>query len=169
MTLFLSYLWNGCLHTTALWFSAYHSIYSLFLLSIHAKILNINFHLHPPLFWKLLIDLTCNNPLNITKIVTDFARRLLAFLSAFLLADIVVPWYILNKTAVRRDEYFLESNTLSKTRYIIFSLKGFTLREKGPNTEFFPVHQENRDQKKLRIWTLFTQCQFLRIHKLRGF
>ena len=162
MTLFLSYLWHGCLHATALWFSAYHSIYSLFLLSIHAKILNINFHLNPPLFWKLLIDLTCNNPLNITKIVTDFARRLLAFLPAFLLADIVVPWYILNKTAVSRDEYFLESNTLSKTRYIIFSLKGFTLREKGPNTDF-------RDQKKLRIWTLFTQCQFLRIHKLRGF
>ena len=41
-----------------------------------------------------------------------------------------------------------------------------TLREKCPNTEFFLVPiflysvriQENTDQKKLRIWTLFTQC-----------
>ena len=39
-----------------------------------------------------------------------------------------------------------------------------TLREKCPNTEFFQVRiflysvqrQENTDQKKLRIWTLFT-------------
>ena len=31
------------------------------------------------------------------------------------------------------------------------------LREKCPNTEFFLVRiQENTDQKKLRIWTLFT-------------
>ena len=54
-----------------------------------------------------------------------------------------------------------------------------TLREKCPNTEFFLVHrihteygdlrakspysvqmQENTDQKKLRTWTLFTQCEF---------
>ena len=41
-----------------------------------------------------------------------------------------------------------------------------TLREKCPNTEFFLVRiflysvriQENTDHKKLRIWTLFTQC-----------
>ena len=41
-----------------------------------------------------------------------------------------------------------------------------TLREKCPNTEFFLVRiflysdwiQENMDQKKLRIWTLFTHC-----------
>ena len=41
-----------------------------------------------------------------------------------------------------------------------------TLREKCPNTEFFPVRiflysvriQENTDQKKLRIRTLSTQC-----------
>ena len=40
------------------------------------------------------------------------------------------------------------------------------LREKYPNTEFFLVHiflylvriQENTDQKKLRIWTLYAQC-----------
>ena len=32
------------------------------------------------------------------------------------------------------------------------------LSEKCPNTEFFLVRiQENEDQKKLRIWTLFTQ------------
>ena len=44
----------------------------------------------------------------------------------------------------------------------------FTLPEKCPNTEVFLVHiflysvqiQENTDQKRLRIWTLFTQCQF---------
>ena len=41
-----------------------------------------------------------------------------------------------------------------------------TLREKCPNTELFLARiflclvqiQENTDQKKLRIWTLFTQC-----------
>ena len=40
------------------------------------------------------------------------------------------------------------------------------LREKCPNTGFFLVHilpnsvriRENMDQKKLRIWTLFSQC-----------
>ena len=56
-------------------------------------------------------------------------------------------------------------------------LKTFTLCEMCPNTEFFLVSifpywdwirsispysfrkQENTDQKKLRIWTLFRQCQ----------
>ena len=41
-----------------------------------------------------------------------------------------------------------------------------TLREKCPNTEYFLVRiflysvriQENMDQKKLRIWILFVQC-----------
>ena len=34
-----------------------------------------------------------------------------------------------------------------------------TLRENCPNTEFFLVLlQKNTEQKKLRIWTLFTQC-----------
>ena len=45
----------------------------------------------------------------------------------------------------------------------------FPLREKCPNTEYFLVRillysvriQENMNQKKLRIWTLFTQCPFL--------
>ena len=33
-----------------------------------------------------------------------------------------------------------------------------SLREKCPNTEFFLVRiRQNTDQKKLRIWTLFTQ------------
>ena len=40
----------------------------------------------------------------------------------------------------------------------IFSMK-MQLREKCPNTEFFLVRmQEKAGQKKLRIWTLFTQC-----------
>ena len=42
-----------------------------------------------------------------------------------------------------------------------------SLREKCPNTEDFLVRillysdwtQENKDQKNLRIWTLFTQCK----------
>ena len=39
----------------------------------------------------------------------------------------------------------------------------FSLREKCPNTEFFsgPYSvrmRQNTDQKKLHIWTLFTQC-----------
>ena len=45
-------------------------------------------------------------------------------------------------------------------------IRQWTLREKCPNTEFFLVCiflysvriQENTDQKRLRIWTLFTQC-----------
>ena len=44
------------------------------------------------------------------------------------------------------------------------------LREKCPNTEFFMVRiQEKADQKKLRIWTLFTQCagQKLERHESR--
>ena len=44
-----------------------------------------------------------------------------------------------------------------------------TLREKCPNSEFFLVRifsdsvriRENADQRKLRIWTLFTQCKSL--------
>ena len=43
-----------------------------------------------------------------------------------------------------------------------------SLREKFPNTKFFLVRiylysvriQENTDQKKPRIWTLFMQCIF---------
>ena len=43
----------------------------------------------------------------------------------------------------------------------------FTLPEKSQNTEFFLVRifpysvqmRENTDQKKLRIWPLFAQCQ----------
>ena len=37
-----------------------------------------------------------------------------------------------------------------------------TLRQKSPNTEFFLVRiQENTDQKKLRIWTLFRQWNLI--------
>ena len=52
--------------------------------------------------------------------------------------------------------------------WALLSFKNFmpqTLPEKGPNTELFLVRifpylywiRENTDQKKLRIWTLFTQ------------
>ena len=41
---------------------------------------------------------------------------------------------------------------------------GLTLREKCLNTEFFLVQiRENTNQKKLRIWTLFTQFKPSRI------
>ena len=36
-------------------------------------------------------------------------------------------------------------------------IKGVRYFQKCPNTEFYPKW-ENTDQKKLRIWTLFTQC-----------
>ena len=52
-----------------------------------------------------------------------------------------------------------------KRRCISNDFRTWALREKCPNTEFFLVRillysvriQENADQKKLRIWTLFTQ------------
>ena len=52
-----------------------------------------------------------------------------------------------------------------------------TLREKRPTTELFLVRislysvriQENTDQKKLRTWTLFTQCLSLGIFPNRKF
>ena len=47
-----------------------------------------------------------------------------------------------------------------------FKINSITMREKCRNTELFLVHtflyshwaQENTDQKKLRIWTVFKQC-----------
>ena len=49
-----------------------------------------------------------------------------------------------------------------------------TLREKCPNKEFFLVRifpfsdwiRENTDQKKLRIWTLFTKCKYWWLNSL---
>ena len=42
-----------------------------------------------------------------------------------------------------------------------------TLREKCPNTEskspYLVQIQKNTDQKKLRIWTLFTQCKLVQV------
>ena len=39
------------------------------------------------------------------------------------------------------------------------TMKTLALREKCANAEFFLVQiRENTDQKKLRIWTLFTHC-----------
>ena len=43
--------------------------------------------------------------------------------------------------------------------FIVNGSRTVTLRENCPNTEFFLVRiQENTDQKKLRIWTLLTEC-----------
>ena len=45
-----------------------------------------------------------------------------------------------------------------------------TLREKCPNTEFFLVRiQENTDQKKLRIWTLFMQYKLVNLQMVCNF
>ena len=52
--------------------------------------------------------------------------------------------------------------------------QSLTLYEKNPNTEFFLVRiflysvrmLENTDQKKLRIWRLFTQCEEYVQHSL---
>ena len=42
--------------------------------------------------------------------------------------------------------------------FSLLNIWELALREKCPNTEFFLVRmQENTDQKKLRIWTLFMQ------------
>ena len=54
---------------------------------------------------------------------------------------------------------------------IAWNMSSRPLLEKCPNTEFFLVRifmflvriQENTDQKKLRIWTLFTQWTYRRI------
>ena len=41
------------------------------------------------------------------------------------------------------------------------------LRKKCPNTEFFLIRiQENTDKKKLRIWTLFTQCKLYKWYQI---
>ena len=60
---------------------------------------------------------------------------------------------------------------------ILFWYGKIPLREKYPNREFFLVRiflysdwiQEKMDQKKLRIWTLFTQCTGQRICTLACF
>ena len=80
-----------------------------------------------------------------------------------------------SKTAVKRS-------TLQRFLKILWPvIVKISLREKCPNTEFFLARifrirseygeilrispysvrmREDRDQKKLRIWTLFTQCMF---------
>ena len=46
-------------------------------------------------------------------------------------------------------------------------VNSLTMHEKCPNTKFFLVQiQENTDQKKLCIWTLFTQCDVLDLLRL---
>ena len=52
-------------------------------------------------------------------------------------------------------------STLIGLSVICTNLHAFSLRENCPNTEFFLVRiQENTDQKKICIWTLFMQCLF---------
>ena len=49
---------------------------------------------------------------------------------------------------------------LIKSLLLLLLLVSLALGEKCPNTKFFLVRiQENTDQKKLRIWTLFTQSK----------
>ena len=67
----------------------------------------------------------------------------------------------------------LECIFMAKQETVVWILKTNALRERCPNTEFFLVRiflylfwmQENTDQKKLRIWTLFTQWRKLRQKK----
>ena len=55
-----------------------------------------------------------------------------------------------------RDSIFLLNWIVGLTLYL--------LREKCPDSEFFLVRiQENKDQRKLRIRTLFTQCLLLKV------
>ena len=64
--------------------------------------------------------------------------------------------------------------SLGKVKASANILSRQTLHEKCPNTEFFLVRiflysvriQENTDQKKLRIWTLFTQWELFRAASL---
>ena len=68
---------------------------------------------------------------------------------------------------ISQNSYFLKHTwtATSDSKHILEKNKNYCwhflympLREKCPNTEFFLVRiQENTDQKKLRIWTLFTQ------------
>ena len=52
-----------------------------------------------------------------------------------------------------------ESRKHDIAQHLITCLVIFPLREKSSNAGVFLVGiQENTDQKKLRIWTLFTQC-----------
>ena len=65
--------------------------------------------------------------------------------------DFVEPGVVTETQSTMENWSWKEKNKLSNDIQI--------LREKCPNTEFFLVciFLENTDQKKLRIWTLFTQ------------
>ena len=69
------------------------------------------------------------------------------------------------------DHEYKRSKMGSKLQYrrvvfrIISDIYDEALREKCPNTEFFLLRIFlYSDQKKIRIWTLFTQCQFPLFH-----
>ena len=54
----------------------------------------------------------------------------------------------------------IQSNQKSISNLYLGYVSKVTLREKCPHTEFFLVRiQENTGQKKLRIWTILTQCK----------
>ena len=79
-----------------------------------------------------------------------------------ILADVnkVFCWYI-PKTEGNRKCW----EKLNHKYICSFHLVNRSLHEKCPNTEFFLVRiQENTDQKKLRVWTLFTHWLTLQLH-----
>ena len=89
----------------------------------------------------------------ISKTLKKGIQKICFFFSLFFLS-----WRFLKQIMCRT--YFRKQNAIVKQNFIAKSL-----REKCPNTEFFLVRiflyldwiQKNVDQKKLRIWTLFTQ------------
>ena len=94
-------------------------------------------------------------------------------------------WYynpLVYQTCVHSTFFAIMSDTFCEAKYS----KGSPLREKCPDTELFWFEfsrirteygdilristysvrmRENKDQKKLRIWTHFTQCSFV-LHSL---
>ena len=68
---------------------------------------------------------------------------------------VVIGIYDSNKSRARQYRSLTIKRSSREQRHSQYP----PLREKCPNTEFFLVRiRENTDQKKLRIWTFFTQC-----------
>ena len=77
--------------------------------------------------------------------------------NSYILLDLAIDMFTKSQSRINR---------LLERKGFVLTMKN-SLREKCPNTEFFLVRtflyldsvqiQENMDQKKLRIWTLFTQ------------
>ena len=110
---------------------------------------------------------TCNGSQPVEKLKDD--KRV------FIVGDDIIKnlnGYIIGSKTGNCDVYVRPSHS-AKVRCMVNHIKPvrrnkpehiiFPLREKCPNTEFFLVRksgriQENTDQKKVRIWTLITQC-----------